>query len=863
MSTSTRSMAFPKFRRRYLHPSSSSPSLQLYPFPSPPPTEPPVSPTSQYSSTSNSSASSSFSYFNSQQQQQQQYPPPSSSSTAAATALPVKSSSHFFLDPVCTMEEIIHNNNNGNGSNCNSSHTIHREPVDVISPYLISTTRDASFMKIRSSMSLSAVLNAPSTDARTPPDSLSQTSENFASSGTFDGACDLQNVEVGEEEEDEEEEFVEDEGEDTVEVEKEPASPPQTPPQARYKTHHELHQDRLREILEKEAARLEAQIALRNQKREWKLQQKELLRRQRLQAAAAALNSDSSTTDAPKTSPPKRRLSLRIAQSESPEHKKALDLIRSEAKLSEEPVRLQPKIIRLKFKTPPSLEESKPATINQLPIKRGRGRPRKIDPITGEPYVKLKKQQQLHPDGSLVVKRRKSISGAPIEIVIEREILFPSIEIGPPPAAIPITPPTISILPPAAPVVAAENAVPKKRKSVEEPTFHPHIHRKQKIVTTSEERVARPLRHEHSLGLSNLGATCYINVVVQMLAHTKSLRDYFLACDFARIPAGSKQNAKKEAPKPKSQCVRRTRASEKTAEVLFPKLKGKLGEEFGILIRELLFDEDGSKKNGVASDQFWTALRANLEENGSTMDPNLVQDAHEFLLLILQALAKEESPVVDGYTLPEIIDNTFGGVHSTVFECNNCHETTRREDKCMELEVPICRVMPAHGRLEDSTLSEHLENYTLPEQKEWAPDSYVTPEGEKLKACPKCGVDSGRSMRHNIRPKGGNVVIELKRFLWENGENRKVRGHVAFPMRDLDLGSCAGEGGEVGLYDLYGVVVHKGDRSTTGHYISYAKEEAGWLRFDDLKVQAVTEEEVARQEAYILMYEKKVVVPVA
>lgn len=767
------------------------------------------------------------------------------------------------------MEEIKLNSNgngnnntgNSNNNNCNGSLTLRRDTVDIISPYVASSSsssssnRDTSFMKIRSSMSLSAVLNAPSADARTPPDSLSQTSENFASSGTFDGAGDIRPMEVGD---DDEEEGDDDDDDEEVEVEKKPASPPQTPPEERYMSHHELlHQLRLKETLEKEAARLEAQIALEKQKREWKLKQKELARQRKLQAAAAAAagGGTGSNTDNPtKTSPAKRRSSLRLAQSESPEHKKTVDLIRAEAKISEEPVKIQPRIIRLKFKTTPSHEELRPTAANHLPIKRGRGRPRKIDPITGEPYVKHRRSQQTHADGNPVIKIRKGLNGAPIKIK-KQEVLFPSVEIGPPPATIPLAVPKIPILPP----VAVENRAPKKKNSVEEPTFHPHIHRKQKIVTTGEERVPRPLKHEHSLGLSNLGATCYINVVLQMLAHTKSLRDYFLACDFARIPAGSKRK-EKEAPKPKSQCVRRTRASEKTAEVLFPMLKGKLGEEFGILIRELLFDEDiGSKKSGVASDQFWTALRANLEtENGSTMDPNVVQDAHEFLLLILQALAKEASPVVDGYTLPEIIDNTFGGVHSTIFECNNCHETTKREDKCMELEVPICRVVPVHGKLEDSMLSQHLENYALPERQEWAPDSYISASGERLKACPKCGVDNGRSMRHNIRPKGGNVVIELKRFLWENGENRKVRGHVGFPMRDLDLKACAGEGeGEVGLYDLYGVVVHKGDKSTTGHYISYAKEEAGWLRFDDLKVQAVTEEEVARQEAYILMYEKK------
>ncbi|KAF3918938.1 hypothetical protein ABW20_dc0106768 [Dactylellina cionopaga] len=725
----------------------------------------------------------------------------------------------------------------------NGSVTLRRDPV---SPYLRSTAMDDSFMKIRSSMSLSMVLNAPS---RTPPDSQSQTSETFGF-GSFDGTSDIPAAE--EEEEIEEEEEEPEEEEEGVQEEEKPASPPQTPPQVRYKSHHELHQEMLKETIEKEMARFEQK-------------QKEAKHVPATTAAAESReNAENAGIPTATRSPPKRRTSLRLSQTASPENKKP-EVLRSEtlpiAIKIEKPVEFQPKIIRLKFKEPSSFDQLKQVASNQLPVKRGRGRPRKIDPLTGEPVTKKVKKAQVFGDGP-PVKRRKSVNGFVVKI--KQEDIFPDGF-----SEIPIH-------------IPARPTVSKKRKSVEEPTFNPHVDRKQKIVTTSEE-LPRPQKYEHSLGISNLGATCYINVVVQMLAHTEAIKDYFLAVDFSTTPPGSKGKPK-EAPKPKSQCVRRTRASEKTAEVLFPKLKGKLAEEFGILIRELLFDEGDSKKNGVASDQFWTALRANLEkEDEPAMDPNLVQDAHEFLILILQALASESSsPVVDGHSIAQIIDSTFGGIHSTVFECNNCHEKTRHEDKCMELEVPICKTMPVHGRLEESDLEEHLRNYTLPEQKEWAPDSYISAEGEKRKACPKCGVDSGRSMRHNIKPKGDNVCIELKRFLWEGGENRKVRGHVSFPMRDLDLGICGGDDGTTSiprdvvnegestavvvagahptLYDLYGVVVHKGDRSTTGHYISYAKDNGKWLRFDDLKVHVVTEEEVARQEAYILMYEKKTVV---
>ncbi|KAK6340885.1 Ubiquitin carboxyl-terminal hydrolase 3 [Orbilia brochopaga] len=806
MSTSTHSMAFSQYRRRHLFPPSSS-SLHIHPFPSPPLTvTEPISPISQ------SSSSSSFHDF---------YP----QTTALSSH---RTSQFFFLDSQATME-----------------------PTGDIKPNGLATLRratayspsdESAYQKIKSSMSLSVVLNAPSS---TPPDCLSQTSEG-AACGPFDGGFE-ESPDDGNSGERELPEF---------------KSPPETPPQVHCHSHLSL-QDLRPGTLDKLARAAEEDAEdwrhhddkLRSQ---WAYGGVDATSSTTSSSTAASSTSSSSTLGSTTRSTPSRRLSLRSSQTVPPEVRKLME--EEEAERAKEVVPVQPRIT-LKFKGPSIADAPKPPVGLQPPVKRGRGRPRKHHPETGQ--LIPKKPVAAVADDQPVIKRRKLLSGAEIKRRQEAESVLSA-------ATLPVVPITIDH---ALPQASADAIRPRKRRSVEEPIGHPHIHRKQKIVNTREERLPRPAMHEHSLGLSNLGATCYINVVVQMLAHTPALRDYFLACDFARAPADEySRRPKAKPPKPKSQCVRRTRASEKTAEVLFPMLKGKLGEEFGKLIRELLFEEE--RKNGVASDQFWTALRANLEkEDDSPMDPNVVQDAHEFLILILEALAAEASPVVDGYTLAEIIDTSFAGTHATIFECNNCHATTRREDKCMELQVPICKKMPAHGgHLAPSSLLDHLANYALPEHGEWAPDAYVSPAGVPAKACPECGVDKGRSMRNTVRPKGKNVCIELKRFLWENGENRKVRGHVEFPLRDLDLSSCGDsapikletDDGEpkdsTTLYDLYGVVVHKGDRSTTGHYIAFAKEGGQWLRFDDLKVHVVTEAEVARQDAYILMYEKQSVV---
>ena len=56
-------------------------------------------------------------------------------------------------------------------------------------------------------------------------------------------------------------------------------------------------------------------------------------------------------------------------------------------------------------------------------------------------------------------------------------------------------------------------------------------------------------------------------------------------------------------------------------------------------------------------------------------------------------------------------------------------------------------------------------------------------------------------------------------------------------------------------YHLSAVIVHKGEINS-GHYINYAREGSDWFLFDDSKVVLVSESEVLKSEAYLLLYVK-------
>ena len=58
------------------------------------------------------------------------------------------------------------------------------------------------------------------------------------------------------------------------------------------------------------------------------------------------------------------------------------------------------------------------------------------------------------------------------------------------------------------------------------------------------------------------------------------------------------------------------------------------------------------------------------------------------------------------------------------------------------------------------------------------------------------------------------------------------------------------------LYDLYAVIVHKGN-ADSGHYIAFVKHGNEWYKSDDRTVTLVRDTEVLHAQAYILFYCKQ------
>ena len=100
------------------------------------------------------------------------------------------------------------------------------------------------------------------------------------------------------------------------------------------------------------------------------------------------------------------------------------------------------------------------------------------------------------------------------------------------------------------------------------------------------------------------------------------------------------------------------------------------------------------------------------------------------------------------------------------------------------------------------------------------------------------------------------LIIHLKRF---NADN-KIETLVDFPVKNLDLHRYINnkENFEC-VYNLIGVINHKGSLQEFGHYYAFVKNpiKKKWYKIDDSVVSEIKTNEIVNQNAYVLFYERK------
>nr|XP_015815349.2 ubiquitin carboxyl-terminal hydrolase 49 [Nothobranchius furzeri]XP_054604915.1 ubiquitin carboxyl-terminal hydrolase 49 [Nothobranchius furzeri] len=413
-------------------------------------------------------------------------------------------------------------------------------------------------------------------------------------------------------------------------------------------------------------------------------------------------------------------------------------------------------------------------------------------------------------------------------------------------------------------------------------------------------------------GLRNLGNTCYMNSILQVLSHLQKFRECFLTLDLCEteellaktnhsqgvkampggvvsgntplsdLPLGRMGKAgcwnlpvgNKESVPPSSQA----------AELVQPKEPRCSTRQQMSLCHELhtLFRVMWSGRWSLVSPFAMLHSVWNLIPAFRGYDQ---QDAQEFLCELLDKVQQELD--TDGskrrIVIPitkrklskqvlKVLNTIFHGQLLSQVTCLSCkHKSNTVEpfwDLSLEFPVRYHSTNKGSGSTayqRSCTLVEMLSKFTEMEALEGNIYACNHCNKRRRKSSHKPLVLSEACKQLLIYRLPQVLRLHLKRFRWSGRNHReKIGVHVAFdqvlnikPYCCTDSGHSVHRGGYT--YDLSAVVMHHGKGFGSGHYTAYCYNTEGgfWVHCNDSEMKVCSVEEVCNTQAYILFYTQR------
>jgi len=342
------------------------------------------------------------------------------------------------------------------------------------------------------------------------------------------------------------------------------------------------------------------------------------------------------------------------------------------------------------------------------------------------------------------------------------------------------------------------------------------------------------------VGLTNLGNTCFLNVVLQALRYTPAICDIFLSNPGLDITP-REDSKKKELLKAFHMLIQdfwAVQAPLGTSPSLVP--HGFLhsfhnvlrdNEEYWYRPRQQC---DAAEALQYILDSLHDSMyrRVRMEVAGAASTPEEISQ-----LKAIQSWAeffgKEYSPIV----------SQFNGQNQIRVICTNCENVSERYEPWLMLKAPI------PGGDKPGTLAPTLKTCLDAAHEEETIDDYM---------CDKCKGRHKAKLQNKISKLPGVLTMSLKRF---TNLGHKVRGPIKWNVDDVDFAPWMAferdpftDSHEAEThYETYAIIEHHGNIHG-GHYRMYARESASvWLEYDDSSVRVVPPEQVVTQDSYIAL----------